>query len=114
MLHQNGDRKAPKLSASELPPEPKEIKLDAAALGDYVGKYRFNFGILDVVLRATLSKRSSPDSPPSRSLRAPGTSSSYKAVDAQLDFQRDGGGKIVAAVLHQNGRNMRAPRMTDQ
>ena len=56
VLHQKGDRKAPKLSASELPPEPKEIKLGAGALGDYVGKYRFNFGILDVVLE-TLHER---------------------------------------------------------
>ena len=35
--------RAAKLSPSELPPEPKEIKLDAAALGDYLGRYQFNF-----------------------------------------------------------------------
>ena len=51
VLHQNGDHRAPRLSASELPPEPKEIKLDAAALGDYVGKYQFDFGTLEIVLR---------------------------------------------------------------
>src|SRR5260370_10003391 len=44
VLHQNGDRAAPKLNASELPPELSEIALDAATLGDYVGKYRFDFG----------------------------------------------------------------------
>jgi hypothetical protein len=37
-----------------------------------------------------------------------------KAVDAQLDFQRDAGGKVVAVVLHQNGRDLRAPRITGQ
>jgi serine-type D-Ala-D-Ala carboxypeptidase/endopeptidase len=37
VLHQNGDRAAPKLSASELPPERQEIALDGATLGDYVG-----------------------------------------------------------------------------
>jgi hypothetical protein len=41
VLHQmNGDRAAPKLSACELPSEPKEIELDAATLGDYVGNYQ--------------------------------------------------------------------------
>jgi serine-type D-Ala-D-Ala carboxypeptidase/endopeptidase len=37
VLHQNGERAAPKLSASELPPELQEIALDAGTLGDYVG-----------------------------------------------------------------------------
>ena len=38
----------------------------------------------------------------------------YKVVDAQLDFERDGGGKVVAVVLHQNERDLRAPRITTQ
>jgi len=38
----------------------------------------------------------------------------YKIVDAQLDFERNAGGKIIAVVLHQNGRDMRAPRMPGQ
>jgi len=51
VLHQNGDHAAPKLSSGELPPEPKEITLDAATLHDYVGKYQFDFGaVLDVTL----------------------------------------------------------------
>ncbi len=37
-----------------------------------------------------------------------------KVIDAQLDLARDAGGKVVAVVLHQNGRNMQAPRMTTQ
>src|SRR5215471_1483519 len=44
VLHQNGDRAAPKLSTSELPPELRELELDSAKVGDYVGKYRFSFG----------------------------------------------------------------------
>ena len=52
VLHQHGDHAAPKLSASELPPVPKEIELDVATLGDYVGKYRFDVGaVLDVALK---------------------------------------------------------------
>jgi hypothetical protein len=35
----------------------------------------------------------------------------YKIVDAQLDFERDGAGKVTALTLHQNGRDMKAPRI---
>jgi hypothetical protein len=36
------------------------------------------------------------------------------AVEAQLDFERDAGGKVVAVVLHQNGRDLRAPRLAQR
>jgi serine-type D-Ala-D-Ala carboxypeptidase/endopeptidase len=35
----------------------------------------------------------------------------YKVVDAQLSFQRDGGGKVTGVVLHQGGRNMPGKRL---
>lgn len=35
----------------------------------------------------------------------------YKIVDAQLHFERDADNKVVAVVLHQNGRDMRAARL---
>lgn len=38
----------------------------------------------------------------------------YKIVDAHLDFERDASGKVVAVVLHQNGRDLRAARMTTE
>ncbi len=114
VLHQNGDHAGRKLSASELPPEPKEIAFDAATSGDYVGKYRFDFGVLDVVL-----KRDHLEAQLTGQAAFPVFASSkdsffYKVVDAHLDFERDGSGKVVAVVLHQNGRDMRAPRMTGQ
>ncbi len=114
VLHQNGDHAARKLSASELPPEPQEIAFDAATSGNYVGKYRFDFGVLDVVLKndhleAQLTGQSAFP------IFASGKDKFfYKVVDAQLDFERDGGGKVVAVVLHQNGRDMRASRITTQ
>jgi CubicO group peptidase (beta-lactamase class C family) len=114
VLHQNGDHPARKLGASELPPELKEIAFDAATSGDYVGKYRFDFGVLDVVLKgdhleAQLTGQTAhPVFPSSKDKFF------YKVVDAQLDFERDADGKIIAVVLHQNGHDMRAPRMTGQ
>ena len=114
VLHQNGDRTAAKLSASELPPEIKEIALDPAISGDYVGKYQFDFGLLDVVL-----KRDHLEAQLTGQSALPIFASAkekffYTIVDAQLDFERDAGGKIAAVVLHQNGRDMRAPRITTQ
>jgi len=111
VLHQNGDRPAPKLSAAEVPPEPVEVDLDAAALSAYAGKYKFSFGILDVELKgdhleALLSGQSAFP------VYAGGKDQFfYKVVDAQLSFERDGNTKVTAVVLHLNGRDMRATRL---
>jgi serine-type D-Ala-D-Ala carboxypeptidase/endopeptidase len=113
-LHQNGDRAAPKLSASELPPELKEIALDAATLGDYVGKYQFDFGVLDVALKSDHLEAQLTGQPVFPIFASARDKFFLKVFDAQLDFDRDAGGKVVAVVLHQNGRDMRAPRMTTQ
>jgi hypothetical protein len=114
VLHQNGDRAAPKLSASELPPEPREIALDAATLGDYAGKYQFDFGVLDVALKSDHIEAQLTGQLAFPIFASAKDKVFYKIVDAQLDFERDAGGKVVAVVLHQNGRDMRAPRLTIQ
>jgi len=115
VLHQNGDRAAPKLSASELPPEPKEIALDAATLGDYVGKYRFDFGaVFDVALKSDHLEAQLTGQAAFPIFASATDKFFYKVVEAQLDFERDAGGNVVAVVLHQNGRDMRAPRVTTQ
>jgi CubicO group peptidase (beta-lactamase class C family) len=114
VLHQNGDRPASKLSASELPPEPKEVAFDAATAGDYVGKYQLDAGLLDVAFKSdhleaqVTGQRTLPIFASSKD------SFFYKVVDVQLDFERDGDGKIVAVVMHQTGRDVRAPRITAQ
>jgi D-alanyl-D-alanine-carboxypeptidase/D-alanyl-D-alanine-endopeptidase len=115
VLHQNGDRAAPKLSASELPAEPKEIAIDAATLGDYVGIYQFDFdALLDVVLKNDHLEAQLTGQPAFPIFASAKGKFFYRVVDAQLDFERDAGGKVVAVVLHQNGRDMRAPRMPTQ
>lgn len=112
VLHQGGNTAAPKLSASQLPPELREIELDAATLGDYAGTYRFDFGaVIDVTpkgghLEAQLTGQFAyPVFANARDRFF------YIAVEAQLDFERGPDGKVVAAVLHQNGRDMRAARV---
>jgi hypothetical protein len=114
VLHQNGDRTAPKLGASEIPPEPQEIAFDAATSGDYVGKYQFDFGVLDVTLKSDHLEAQVTGEGALPVFASGKDKFFYKVADTQLDFERDGGGKVVAAVLHQNGRDIRAPRIATQ
>jgi serine-type D-Ala-D-Ala carboxypeptidase/endopeptidase len=114
VLHQNGDRTAQKLSASELPPERSEIAFDAATSGDYVGKYQFDFGILDVVLKGDHLEAQLTGQAAFPIFASSKDKFFYRVVDAQLDFVRDGGEKVIAVVLHQGGRDMRALRLSTQ
>ncbi len=115
VLHQYGDRTAPKLSSSELPPELLEVSLDAATLGDYVGKYQLNPGaVVDFALNGD-HLESQITGQPSFPIFASGKDKFFlKVDDAQLDFERDGDGKVVAVVLHENGCDIWAPRITTQ
>jgi serine-type D-Ala-D-Ala carboxypeptidase/endopeptidase len=114
VLHQNGDHAALKLSGSELPPEPKQIDVDAATLGDYVGRYRFAFGVLDVALKSDHLEAQLTGQQAFPIFASAKNEFFYKVVDAQLNFERDGDGKVVAVVLHQDGGDMRAPRIMIQ
>jgi D-alanyl-D-alanine-carboxypeptidase/D-alanyl-D-alanine-endopeptidase len=114
VLHQSGDRAAPKLSASELPPEIKEIAFDAATSGDYVGKYQFDFGLLDVTLKSGHLEAQLTGQPAFPIFASARDKFFYRVVDAQLEFTRDADGKVIAAILHQGGHDMRAPRVTKQ
>jgi serine-type D-Ala-D-Ala carboxypeptidase/endopeptidase len=115
VLHQNGDRAARKLTASELPPEPKEIELDAATLGEYVGKFRLSpSAVVDFALKGDHLETQVTGQPAFPVFASAKDKFFLKVVDAQLDFERDAGGKVVAVVLHQNGRDIRAPRITTQ
>jgi Domain of unknown function (DUF3471) len=111
VLHQNGDCAAPKLSPSELPPEFQEIALGAIALGDYVGNYRFDFGVLDVALKGDHLEAQLTGQLPVPIFASVKDKFFCKVVEAQLEFERDGGGRVVAVVLHQNACEIRAPRI---
>lgn len=105
VLHQGGDRVAPRL------PDQPAITLDAATLGGYVGKYTLAPGaVFDVTLndgQLFVQLGSQAAFPVFASAK---DRFFYKVIDAQIDFERDAGGKAVALVLHQNGKDQRAPR----
>lgn len=110
VLHQNGDKPAPKLSAEKSPPEPQEIELDAAALGEYVGEYKFDFGMLDVVLKGNHLEARLGAQPVFPVFASGIDQFFYKIVGAQLTFEPNADRNVAAVILHQNGRDMRALR----
>ncbi len=113
-LHQNG-RDLPAIR--EEGPAPHIEFPGAATLAEYVGEYDFG----QFLHAATISVRTTP--PPEVVLLVTLTGQpafpvfaigkdrfEYDVVKAELTFERNAAGKVVAVVLHQNGRDMRAPR----
>ena len=112
VLHQNGDHVAPKMNAAELPPEPKETQLDTATLQSYTGKYQLAPGfVFDITLTGNQLFAQLTGQGALPVYASAKDEFFYKLVDAKLSFERDAKGNVVAVVLHQNGRDMRAPRM---
>jgi hypothetical protein len=112
VLHQNGDHVAPRVGAAELPPERKQIPLDAAAARDYVGKYQVASGPEIAITLSGDQLSAQLTAQPSLPVYPEGKDAFfYKVVDAQLTFERDAQGKVVAVVLHQNGQQIRAQRI---
>ncbi len=88
-----------------------EIALPAATLDEYAGVYSINKSARFTLIRrgdglvARLTGQ--PFSPIFASAK---DEFFYKVVDAQLSFHRDESGKIKGLTLHQNGRDLPAPR----
>ncbi len=113
-LHQGGrDTHADRLGPDGKPVVAvKHLDLSPQELDAYVGEYRLspqsNFVITreGTHLMAKLATQPAiqiyPDKP---------DHFFYTVVDAQISFERDASGKVTALTLHQNGRNMQAPRI---
>lgn len=116
-LHQNGqDVPGPRVAdAPAASPAPRaEIKVDAAELERYVGRYSLAPGFSLVVtaengqlyVQATAQPRfpvfpSAPDE------------FFYKVVEAQLSFQRAADRSISSVVLHQNGWDLKGAKQSE-
>ena len=105
VLHQNGDHVAPKVT------DQSEMAVAAKDLADYAGVYSlgshgdFVFTVKDGQLIAQLANQPAFQVYPSAKDKF-----FYKVVDAQLTFERDATGKVIAVVLHQNGHDTRVPK----
>jgi serine-type D-Ala-D-Ala carboxypeptidase/endopeptidase len=100
-------------ASAPIAPAFKAIDLPSASLGDYVGTYTLSDKSLLKIFRSSdgLFEQATGQSLPVAIF--PSARNEFFAVvfDAQFAFERDGGEKVVAVVVRQGGRVIRAPRI---
>jgi uncharacterized protein (TIGR03435 family) len=99
---------------SDLRPRPVAIELDAATLERYVGRYSLPGASVMTVSRDEARLFATLDAQ-SRIEIFPATATEFfpKALQARIRFLVDERGRATALLLHQGGRDVHAPRMTD-
>jgi serine-type D-Ala-D-Ala carboxypeptidase/endopeptidase len=95
--------------------QPKEVALPREVLVDYVGRFRLAPGFdLEVSLSATGLQAQATGQPALPVFASARDEFFYKVVVARLSFTRDATGRVTSVTLHQNGRDMPAPRVEDE
>ncbi len=116
VLHQNGiDRRATRVegaAAAQAPGRQKEVKIDPTVFDGYVGNYELapNF-ILKVWRDGNRFMTQATGQGPIEIFAESETNFFTKAIDAQITFVTDSQGRATALILHQNGANIRAPKV---
>ncbi|HEX7138787.1 MAG TPA: serine hydrolase [Vicinamibacterales bacterium] len=110
VLHQNG-RDITATKKSDRVAERQAITLPKSALEPLVGTYQLRPGAdLTVTLEGDHLMAQLTGQPKFELFAERENSFFYKVVDAQLEFTKDAGGAVTAAVLHQGPANLTAPR----
>jgi len=95
----------------QLPSERKEITVSPKTLADYTGTYELAPGFdLVVTLEGTQLMSQATGQPKVQLFAESETKFFLKVVDAQVEFFRDDKGAVTHLMLHQGGRDMKAPR----
>jgi len=101
--------------AVKLPAERKAITLDPKVMAGYTGTYELAPGVNmlitlegDQLSEKLASQQTFPIFPESE------TRFFLKVVDAQIEFFKDASGAVTHLVLHQGGRDQKAPRVSDK
>lgn len=113
VLHQNGaDYPASRVADRDAAAELGAIAVDPATLAAYVGRYDLAPGMpLDISLdKDQLAARAARQNTYPLFAKTP-EHFFYLAVDAQIEFQRDGTGTVTGLILHQGGRTLAAKRV---
>ena len=93
----------------------QEVEVNAELLAKYVGVYEFeptfhiNISLKDGRLQSQATNQGM-----NPIFAESDTEFFFKGVDAQITFVRDRSGKIEKLILHQNGRDLSAPRLEGQ
>jgi serine-type D-Ala-D-Ala carboxypeptidase/endopeptidase len=92
----------------------REVAVDPSVFDGYVGRFQLpNAGTFRVTKTGDGLFVQLAAQPSFQVFPTSETEYFYKVVDAALTFERDAQGKATALVLHQNGRDQRAPRVSD-
>ncbi len=92
------------------PPFPSELSLDAGTLAQYVGSYGIDGGTFTVTLRGDKLYVQLTGQPAAPIYASAKDQFFYKAVDAQITFDRNASGAVSGLTLYQNGQTIRATR----
>lgn len=111
ILHQNGmNQRAPWTAPGAKPAGPTEIELPAAELAAYAGRYQLGPVEFTVTCDGAKLLVQLTGQPKVQVFASAKDEFFYKVVNAQLSFVREEG-KVVALILHQHGRDQRAPKV---
>jgi D-alanyl-D-alanine-carboxypeptidase/D-alanyl-D-alanine-endopeptidase len=110
VLHQNGNNTPG--NRIEPPKQRQEVKVDAAVLEKYTGRYQLAPNFILAITRDGGRLYSQATGQPRFEIFAEGAHDFFvKDFDAQLTFVVDANGRATSVVLHQNGRNVPANRI---
>jgi CubicO group peptidase (beta-lactamase class C family) len=103
----------PLLTTFALPPKTRiETKVGPAVFDRLVGRYQFAPAVLLTISRDGERFLAQLTGQPANEIFAESEKEYFlKVVDAQLSFEVDAQNRPIAVVLHQNGRDQRAPRI---
>ncbi len=97
------------IQASRLP-DVSVVKVEAATLASYVGKYKLLGGTLTVTQEGDQLWAQLTGQPKFEIFPKSETEFFLKAINAQLTFVREKDGKVAKAILEQGGQKLEAPR----
>jgi hypothetical protein len=99
---------------SNLIPAPKEVTVDPGVFDRYVGHYSFPSSNVMTVSRDGDRFLTQLPGQPQVQIYATGEREYFtKVVEARISFITDEQGAATALILHQNGRDITAPRMSE-
>jgi len=99
----------------KLPAERKEIILDPKVLKRYVGTYELAPDAKMLITLETNQLSEKLASQPAFPIFPESETMFFlKVVDAQIEFVKDSSGAVTHLVLHQGGRDQKAPRISDK
>jgi len=113
VLHQGG-RNTPgkRIGDADAAKERKQIAVAATVLERYIGRYKLAPNFVITITREGEQLFLQATGQPKFPMFAEAEHDFFlRAVDAQVTFVDDGGGKARSLVLHQNGQNVPAPRI---